>query len=86
MLTHRNVNTHDITVFRMHEISCEELRWFVLVSTAKLQYNPKNNVAQVRKKKLLPAADCGLLELLSWKPVYCLKRSEDLVENFSGYI
>ena len=30
-----------ITVFCMHEISCEELRWFVLVSTAKLQYNPK---------------------------------------------
>ena len=29
------------TVFRMHEISCGELRWFVLVSTAKLQYNPK---------------------------------------------
>ena len=28
-----------ITVFRMHEISCEKLRWFVLVSTAKL--NPK---------------------------------------------
>ena len=28
---------HDDYFVRMHKISCEELRWFVLVYTAKLQ-------------------------------------------------
>ena len=70
MYTHQNVNTR--WLFRMHEISCKELRWFVLVSTAKLQYNPKimlrKNFFLRPQEEVLLAADCGSLELLSWKP------------------
>ena len=33
------------------------------------------------RKKFLLAADCRSFELLFWKPVYCLKRSEDLDEK-----
>ena len=57
---------HTWWLFHMHEISCKELRWFVLISTGKLQYNPKimpcKNFFLHQQEEVLLAADCGSLE------------------------
>ena len=74
-----------ITVFRMHEISCEELRRFFRIHS-QVTVQPKNNTAQELLSASARRIDCGSLELLSWKPVYCLKRSDELVEKISPVI
>ena len=86
MFTYRNVNTR--WWFRMHKISCEELRWFVLVSITKLQSNPKimprKNFFLCPQEGVLLAADCRSPELESWKPweLLCGWNAQELLPSW----